>query len=168
MLQAPRRLANTQVTLDVVDYTDGGAIRFTGTAPPASTVRVYVDNTPAGEAIADSAGQWLLVPTTPVAPGVHALRVDQLDPAGHVTARVELPFQRADIAPVPPPSPGTEAPEPRVVVQPGQNLWRLARAAYGRGIRYTVIYQANQTQIRNPSLIYPGQVFNIPGQPAAR
>jgi nucleoid-associated protein YgaU len=31
-------------------------------------------------------------------------------------------------------------------------------------LRYTVIYEANRTQIRNPDLIYPGQVFAIPPQ----
>ena len=31
----------------------------------------------------------------------------------------------------------------------------------------TVIYQANQDQIRDPERIYPGQVFNLPGGPEA-
>ena len=52
--------------------------------------------------------------------------------------------------------------EGSAVVQPGQNLWRLARRAYGAGILYTVIYQANHDQIRDPKLIYPGQTFAIP------
>ena len=51
----------------------------------------------------------------------------------------------------------------QVVVQPGQNLWRLARRAYGAGIRYTVIFMANRDQIRDARLIYPGQVFATPG-----
>jgi len=33
---------------------------------------------------------------------------------------------------------------------------------YGRGKSFTVIYQANKEQIRNPSRIYPGQIFAIP------
>ena len=48
------------------------------------------------------------------------------------------------------------------MVQPGHNLWRIARGAYGRGTRYTVIYQANREQIRDPARIYPGQVFQLP------
>ena len=57
----------------------------------------------------------------------------------------------------------------QVVVQPGQNLWRLARRAYGAGIRYTVIFLANRGQIRDARLIYPGQVFAVPdaAQPEA-
>jgi nucleoid-associated protein YgaU len=50
------------------------------------------------------------------------------------------------------------------IVSRGDNLWRISHRVYGRGLRYTVIYGANQGQIRNPNLIYPGQVFVLPGQ----
>ncbi len=50
----------------------------------------------------------------------------------------------------------------RVIIQPGDNLWTIARHIYGRGIQYTVIYEANRDQIRDPDLIYPGQVFATP------
>ncbi len=50
----------------------------------------------------------------------------------------------------------------RVIIQPGDNLWTIARHIYGRGIRYTIIYEANRDQIRDPDLIYPGQVFATP------
>ncbi len=53
-----------------------------------------------------------------------------------------------------------------IIVQPGNNLWNIARVIYGRGIRYTTIYEANREQIRDPDLIYPGQVFTAPGLPA--
>ena len=49
-------------------------------------------------------------------------------------------------------------------VKPGNSLWFLARQSYGEGTRYTMIYQANRGHIRNPDLIYPGQVFLIPKQ----
>ncbi len=48
------------------------------------------------------------------------------------------------------------------MVTRGDSLWRISRAAYGTGARYTVIYDANHKQIRNPDRIYPGQVFIIP------
>jgi len=32
-------------------------------------------------------------------------------------------------------------------------------------VRYTVIYEANRDQIRNPRLIFPGQVFMVPALP---
>jgi nucleoid-associated protein YgaU len=52
------------------------------------------------------------------------------------------------------------------IVSRGDNLWRISQRIYGKGLRYTVIYGANQEQIRNPNLIYPGQVFVLPnGEP---
>ena len=94
-----------------------------------------------------------------MAQGEHRLRLDQLDGAGRVAARAEQPFQRAAVAAL---DPGVQ----RVVVQPRQNLWRIARRAYGQGVRYTEIYAANRDVIRDPARIYPGQVFTIPGAPA--
>ena len=51
-----------------------------------------------------------------------------------------------------------------VIVQPGNSLWRIARRLYGQGIRYTMIFVANQDQIRDPALIYPGQIFIVPNE----
>ena len=50
----------------------------------------------------------------------------------------------------------------QVIIQPGNNLWKLSRQIYGKGMMYTVIYEANKDQIRKPELIYPGQVFMTP------
>lgn len=44
----------------------------------------------------------------------------------------------------------------------GDSLWRISKRVYGRGLRYTVIYQANAQQIRDPHRIYPGQLFVLP------
>ena len=49
-------------------------------------------------------------------------------------------------------------------VSRGDSLWRLSQLSYGAGTRYAVIYKANREQIRNPNLIYPGQVFVLPAQ----
>jgi nucleoid-associated protein YgaU len=95
-----------------------------------------------------------LAPAGAVEPGLHTLRVDQIGSDGAVISRVETPFERA--------GPLTLAAGQQFVVQPGNSLWRIARRAYGEGLRYSVIYQANQSQIRDPDLIYPGQIFTIP------
>ena len=156
LLQAPPAADRSQkLSLNTVDYDEKGEIRFSGSAPPSTPLRVYVDNQPVGEAKTDAHGQWTLTPQQSVASGVHQFRVDQLAQTGRVTRRVELPFQRTA-------APASEASQARVVVQPGQNLWRIARFTYGAGIRYTVIYLANREQIRDPRLIYPGQVFATP------
>jgi nucleoid-associated protein YgaU len=51
-----------------------------------------------------------------------------------------------------------------VTVTRGDSLWRISRLRLGNGMRYTVIYEANSGQIRNPNLIYSGQVFVVPGK----
>ena len=49
-----------------------------------------------------------------------------------------------------------------VIIRRGDNLWRISRRMLGEGKRYTLIFEANTDQIRNPDLIYPGQVFEVP------
>jgi len=44
----------------------------------------------------------------------------------------------------------------------GDSLWRISSQHYGNGVRYKQIYAANSSQIRNPRLIYPGQIFVLP------
>ncbi|MBR0869667.1 LysM peptidoglycan-binding domain-containing protein [Bradyrhizobium tropiciagri] len=46
----------------------------------------------------------------------------------------------------------------------GDSLWRISQRSFGAGQRYAVIYRANMQQIRNPNLIYPGQVFVVPAK----
>jgi len=155
VLQSPASRAPGKLALDALDYGQGGDVRLGGTAPAGSTVRVYVDNAPVGEARTGTDGTWSLTPQKPVAPGMHKLRLDQLGATGKVTARVEAPFSREAV-------PATTLAAGSVVVQPGNSLWRFARQAYGAGTRYTVIYQANHETIHDPRLIYPGQVLTIP------
>ena len=65
---------------------------------------------------------------------------------------------------------GAQQPTPNAVIEEvstasvraGDNLWDISRARLGQGRRYTRIYTANMTQIRDPRLIYPGQVFVLP------
>lgn len=49
-----------------------------------------------------------------------------------------------------------------VTVQPGFTLWGIASETYGDGFLYVQLYEANKDQIRDPDLIYPGQIFELP------
>jgi nucleoid-associated protein YgaU len=142
--------------LDVVDYDDKGEVVVGGHGTPGATVQLYLDNKPLGATTVDDRGRWQLTPTEPVAPRLHTLRVDQVGQDGRVAARVESPFLRAERIELPA--------DQAFIVQPGNSLWRIARRTYGEGLRYTVIYEANRGEIRDPDLIYPGQVFAIPPQ----
>ncbi|MCU0909624.1 MAG: LysM peptidoglycan-binding domain-containing protein [Rhodobacteraceae bacterium] len=67
----------------------------------------------------------------------------------------------------PPPVPA-DAPAPApvrvglVTVQPGNTLWGIASERYGQGLLFVRLFEANRDRIRDPDLIYPGQVFTLP------
>jgi nucleoid-associated protein YgaU len=144
-----------QLSLEIADYDEKGTTTISGRATPGARVELYVDNSHAGSARADAEGRWSVTPSHTLPPGEYRLRADQIGPDGKVASRVETPFSRpAQMAGMPS---GTVA-----FVQPGNSLWRIARRTLGQGVRYTVIYEANRMQIRDPNLIYPGQVFLIP------
>ncbi len=143
------------VTIDTVDYDEDGNVVLGGRADPDATVQVYVDNKLSGTGTASDAGEWVHRSPQPISPGTHELRVDQVTTSGAVVHRIVLPFVRAE--------PFRSLPGQRVVIiQPGNNLWTIAYRVYGTGTRYTTIYQANADQIRDPDLIYPGQIFGLP------
>lgn len=145
------------LSLETVDYDESGSVIFSGRAEPGATVRVFADGEVVGETTAGPNGRWSVQAGRDFAPGVYNLQVDQIDADGRVTAVIALPFERASE------EDALAAREAgRVVVQPGNSLWRIARRLYGDGVQYTVIYQANRDQIRDPDLIYPGQVFAAP------
>jgi len=152
---ASEGLSDRDLVLRAVDYDTDGNVIISGEAAPNATVYLYLDEQPIGRTAADQKGRWVLRPDGPVASGLHRLRVDQIGPEGAVVARIETPFSRAAIL--------TDLPGERfVIVQPGNSLWRIARRSYGEGTRYSVIYQSNADQIRDPDLIYPGQIFLVP------
>jgi hypothetical protein len=156
VLQAPAPPQSGLLILQSVDYDADGRLIIGGQAPPGEEVRAYLDNRYLGVAKADQAGRWHIKPEDLVMPGLHSLRIDEVDANGKVVARVESPFSRAQPVDV---ASGNQV----VVVQPGNSLWLIASRTYGSGFRYTVIYQANKGQISDPDLIYPGQVFKLPG-----
>jgi nucleoid-associated protein YgaU len=58
-------------------------------------------------------------------------------------------------------------PEPQATyytVQKGDSLSKIAKAHYGDAMKYPVIFEANKPMLKDPDLIYPGQVLRIPPQ----
>lgn len=158
VLQAPVEAgAAGRLTVDSIDYGKDGSLLLAGRGEAGHGIRAYVNNGPIGDAEVGSNGLWRLRPEAEIATGPSTLRIDQLSPQGKVTQRLELPFSRAA-----PEQVQLTAETDRVIVQPGNSLWRIARRVYGGGVHYTVIYRANADQIRDPDLIYPGQVFSLP------
>ena len=147
--------ATFPLTVDAVDYDEQGRLRISGHAEPGAVVHLYLNNHFIGRVETDDTGVWSLSPNVIVQPGLYAMRVDQVDAGGKVLARVQIPFSRAETL-------GELPAGGFVVVQPGNSLWRIARRTYGSGFAFSSIYDANKNQIRDPDLIYPGQIFTLP------
>ena len=62
-------------------------------------------------------------------------------------------------------TPVTTTPSVTITVQPGFTLWGIAKQEFGDGVMYVQVFNANKDRIKNPDLIYPGQVFTIPTLP---
>jgi hypothetical protein len=141
--------------MSTLDYDERGQMTVTGKVAPGGSVRAYIDDKMIGEATAGKDGQWHIAPETPVTTGKHTLRLDRLGPEGKPIARLQIPFERQEAVAV-------SGDNRQLHVVHGDNLWNIARAHYGEGLRYTTIFDANKNQIRDPDLIYPGQVFSLP------
>lgn len=162
VLQSPLEDDGLEFALLAIDYDDAGGVIFSGRARPDATVRIFANRREVGETTADGIGRWSLVAGSSLPPGRYDLQLDELDEDGRVIAVLAVPFERAT------PEALAEIGPRSVVVQPGNSLWRIARRLYGSGWQYTVIYAANSDQIRDPNLIYPGQVFDVPADDDGR
>lgn len=158
VLQGGARGAGPGLAISAIDYDGRGNVIFSGLASPGAGVRAYVDGAPVGSTTATAKGRWIIEADSRLPAGVYSMRLDQIGADGRVTARIEFPFEREDPRDI-------VLGDGTVVVQPGNSLWKISSRVYGQGIDYTIIYDANRTQIRNPDLIYPGQIFELPPNP---
>ena len=153
------------VALDTITYDSDGNVVLAGRAQANDSVQIYLDNTSIASAPVSPEGDWQT--TLPeVESGVYTLRVDEVSQDGQVVSRIETPFKREEAEKVAEVlQEETANPDFQVAmrtVQPGNTLWAIARERYGEGIMYVLVFEANRDRIRNPDLIYPGQVFVLP------
>jgi nucleoid-associated protein YgaU len=182
------------VVVETVEIEPGGKFHVSGQARPGAALRLYLNDSFITSVTAATDGRFAVTINEGVAPGSYRVRVDEASSSGSVRARAEVPFsvpdttasvtaqgtasKRADTAAPRLAAAGTtvlpdSGSPPSTVVVPkittttvsrGDSLWRLSQVSYGAGTRYAVIYKANREQIRNPNLIYPGQVFVVPAK----
>ena len=160
------------VIIDAISYDEEGEVLLTGRGIEDQHIRIYVDNKPIKTSSIKADGTWSL-DLEEIDAGVYILRIDQLDSDGVVTSRTETPFQKetSDVAKKmaalqnnnnKESSPNVGIGLSTVIIQPGYTLWAVAKKTYGLGMQYVRIYHANKDQIRDPDLIYPGQIFKLP------
>jgi nucleoid-associated protein YgaU len=174
------------VAIQSVAADAAGGLIAKGSAPPNATVRLYLNGADVGDAKTQTDGRWSLTIKHGMTPGGYVMRADEIKPGdASVAASADTPFEYP-AAPGASGAPATPAFAPAMAVAtagqspappsadlvvdsvqtarvvPGHTLWALSRNYYGDPTRYPVIYEANKSQIHNPNLIYPGQVFVVP------
>ena len=153
--EGPNVVAN--LVIDTITYDPEGEVALSGRGAGASFARVYLNDKVIQTVKIASDGTWR-TPLPDVDAGVYRLRIDEVTAAGDVTSRVETPFQREEPEVV---AVSVQRPN-AVTVQKGFTLWAIAKDRFGEGTEYVRVYEANRDLIRDPDLIYPGQVFELP------
>ena len=156
------------VALDAITYDPAGEVALSGRATGDGEVQVYLDNRPVTSSTITQGGDWQ-IDLPQVDTGVYTLRIDELNLDGDVVSRIETPFKREeadDVAAVLAEETEREGFDVAVrTVQPGSTLWAIAEENLGDGIYYVAVFEANRDLIKDPDLIYPGQIFRIPDRP---
>ena len=155
--------SDDELALDSIAYDPVGNVTVGGRSNPSGLVRFYINNEAVSATKTNEAGYWE-ADLSDIIPGTYTLRIDELSLKGDVISRLESPFKREDrerlanlIAP------STSPVRINIVtVQPGNTLWAIARKRYGDGLLYVQVFEANRDKIKNPDLIYPGQLFDLP------
>ena len=155
--------SDDELALDSIAYDPLGNVTVGGRSNPSGLVRFYINNEAVSATKTNEAGYWE-ADLSDIIPGTYTLRIDELSLKGDVISRLESPFKREDreklanlIAP------STSPVRINIItVQPGNTLWAIARKRYGDGLLYVQVFEANRDKIKNPDLIYPGQLFDLP------
>ncbi len=170
------------IAIEAVEI-EGQSVFVAGKAKGGNRVIVHANDTLLGASPISPDGRFLVQSKQPLSVGDYIIRADLLDNANRVLATARVPFRREageNISAIASDTGGQatapsgvhgEAAAPlqkvegSVIIRRGDNLWTISKRTYGKGTRYTTIYLANRDQIRNPDLIWPGQVFNMPKEP---
>ena len=185
--------AASAVVVEAVEVDAGGKFHVSGQARPNTPVRLYLNEALVASVTSGDDGRFAITINEGVRPGSYRVRLDEMEAkSGKVSARAEVPFnvpdkvatgsvadtsKRAESGGGPqlaaagnatvPGGSSSAVVVPKIAtttVSKGDSLWRLSQINLGAGTRYAVIYKANKEQIRNPNLIYPGQIFVMPAK----
>lgn len=172
-----------------VEARDGGRLFVSGLASPGASVKLYLNGSMVAPGGADSEGKLSFAIARGMIPGDYQVRLDDVDPvSGQVKSQAEVHFKipetsdvqvaqnerdmpknerdmpKGDIV-VPCISVAAPAAIPSIettTVRRGDSLWLISQKRYGTGYLYLEIYDANLRKVKNPDVIYPGQVLVLP------
>ena len=143
------------VTIDFLNYSASGLV-FSGRTLPNNNLEINQITKKLGQTQSDDSGKWkfvlkdrkLLNENISIETSINGEKVV----LSFSISELEEKLKKRNY----------ELNDNQIVVQNGNSLWSIARKTLGGGIFYTEIYKNNYKKIKNPDLIFPGQVFNIP------
>ncbi|MRN67793.1 LysM peptidoglycan-binding domain-containing protein [Brucella sp. 10RB9213] len=176
--------ADRPIAIEAVEI-EGSSVFVAGKAKDGARVIVHANDVLLGTSAISPEGRFLVQGERPLAIGDYIIRADLLDGTNRILATARVPFRReagenmSAVAPAANQQAGSahtqadgaqdtaalQKVDGSVIIRRGDNLWTISKRTYGEGTRYTTIYLANRDQIRNPDLIWPGQVFVMPKEP---
>jgi len=146
---------NDAITLDFLSYSPPGLIIMSGRTISNTEIEILKSSEVLGKTKSNENGVWKFIINKNDANEEISIKTTISGETLILTydeAEIKKRFKNTNF----------EFYDDRIVVQKGNSLWRIARKTLGGGLFYTEIYKNNLAKIKNPNLIYPGQVFNIP------
>jgi nucleoid-associated protein YgaU len=182
--------ADPAPSFDTARVSPGGDAVVAGRAAPGADVALLLNGAVIGTGKADEAGEFVIVPAGPLAAGEGILALETKHNGSSIRSEQTVavvvkskPTVEARVMAAPavaiaqpdPQAPSTTlavtvevpakpaaAAAQTITIQPGNTLWRLSRDLYGEGRNYSKLVEANRSQIKNPRLIFPGQILTAP------
>lgn len=143
------------IVLDILEYSEEGKLMLSGRTTPKKKVTLYLNDGLFGHTVSNIDGFWNFVSNEKIKAGKSSLRIDMINNGESKTFTTTIFGESINNF-------KTELKNTKFIVQPGNSLWRIARKTLGGGILYSEIYKKNFIKIKNPNMIFPGQVFDIP------
>jgi nucleoid-associated protein YgaU len=136
-------------------WQEDGQISIAGHSRGGVRVNVVANSINFGDALVLAEGGWRVTGVVDQNRQNHKLEFFLIDNTGQVVARYVLPLRSRDL------QKGLDGSQ-LVVVNKGDALWRIAFRSFGKGVRYIDIVRKNTSDINNPDLIFPNQIFVLP------
>ena len=147
---------NDSITLDVLSYSPPGLVIISGRTIPNKEIEIFKSAEFLGNTKSNENGIWkFIIKKNDYSNEEISIKAKINDETLILTYNeneIQKRFKKTNF----------EFYDDRIIVQKGNSLWRIARKTLGGGVFYIEIYKNNLRKIKNPNLIYPGQVFNIP------
>lgn len=146
------------IQIGSLSYGDDKGLRVHGVASGGVSVTGKMADEALVKVALQSNGRWSSrITGAPFATGDRqSLEIYLQDDEGTILAQTKLNVSQSQL------SAGLDG-SLMVVVHKGDALWRIAYRSYGEGVRYVDIFRRNADKIDDPDLIYPNQIFAVPG-----